>query len=187
MEKLFKIAIENEQFQDVKASNLFELKEKGILALKCQDSPNDYDVYLEDNTLVDDEEYFSFCESGTKFFLKFKKPCVTSATDIVDNTLLSLASPESQQFETDEAILDQIFLKLHRHNSITTIFAMNNDELYILSEQEADKLAERTGILEDQCDVYIDCASEELSKRIRFNDAIHLLKLYVECFKMEYE
>ena len=149
-ENVFKVAFKNKPFKEFAASTLIELKEKATVELIGGDVEHtDYDLYLEDKTLVDDEDYFTFLDSGTKLLLK-------------------------NRYE------ESVYSKLKSPNVTELFILLTDDELYDLSEEDPHELAKKLQLPENLCDVFVDCAFELLSRRIKYQEFCYFKKLYDE-------
>ena len=176
----FKIAKEDAMFKGCVASSLKELKEKGVQKLEMNCKVEYVHVYLaEDNTLVDDEDYFATCEANTRLILKGKQ--TELYFDDTDGSTKNLERTESQEYKNKNIELTEIYQKLARKNiaeGILTITSMSIDELDYLTDQTYDDLARILEIPRDVCEKIVDFASKEIKKRRELAEATQLLHLF---------
>lgn len=180
----YKIAKNDRRFKGIVAANLIELKEKCIKSLSFEGlGGNDVDVYLaEDDTLIDDQDYFATVPENTKLLIR-------EATDEQDQDYVDGGQAheisESQEFSSSSSRIKEIPDELGKRisnlgptHSILSIMGMSNTELEILSNLPSNVLIEELGFDEDLARVFMDSATKELVRRNDLNEAANLLKLY---------
>lgn len=176
----FKIAKQDGMFKGCVASSLKELKEKAVQKLEMKCKIENVHVYLaEDNTLVDDEDYFATCEANTRLILKDKQ--IEFYFDDTDGTGKYLERTESQEYKNKNIDESEIYRKLEKKNiaeGILMLTSMSIDELDLLTDQTYNDLARKLKIPEDVCEKIVDFAHKEMRKRKELAEATQLLHLF---------
>lgn len=174
----FKIAKKDGIFKGCVACSLKDLKEKAIQKLEMNCKVEDVDIYLaEDNTLVDDEDYFATCKANTKLILKKTELFF----DDTDGPTKNLERTESQECKNKNIEPAEIYGKLARKNiaeGVLMISSMSVDELDYLTDQTYVNLAKELEIPKDVCEKIIDFANKEQRKRKDLAEATQLLHLF---------
>jgi CIDE-N domain. len=178
----YKVATINKKFKGIVAANLVELKEKSVESLDIQfESLVDIHVYLaEDDTLVDDQDYFATIPENTKLIIRNSK-AVLEELDVVDAPAgfeVSESLEFSNTFRGISSDLGNKLSKLDSTQSIMNILCMTNDELEEIVNIPESILVEELGFESNVAGVLVDSASKELVRRNDLNDATNLLKLY---------
>ena len=176
----YKISHCGRLFKGIVAANLSELKAKSLESLQIEDSLDDIDVFLaEDETLVDDQDYFATIPENTKLLIK--KTTNSTGLDSVDGPAGHEIS-ESQEFSNQSTTIpDDIILKVKQlgsTNSLMSVLSMSNNELDILSSLSLNVFVEELGFDLDIARVFLDTVMKELTRRNDLDDATNLLKLY---------
>lgn len=177
----YKISYCGRLFKGIVAANLSELKEKSLESLQIEESLDDVDVFLaEDETLVDDQDYFATIPENTKLLIK--KATESTGLDLVDGPARHEVS-ESQEFsnQSTTTIPNDIILKIKQlgsANSLMGVLSMSNNELDILSSMSLDVFVKELGFDLDISRIFLDTVVKELTRRNDLEDATNLLKLY---------
>jgi len=178
----FKIAKDDKNFKGVVACNLKDLKEKSLTSLNLSSTVDHLNVYLcEDNTLIDDEDYFSFCAADTKFIVR--ENCGERENDQVDGIQTDGMLERSESLERPRRghISQDVYRKLKSmdiSNSIMVFSSLSYEDLDFISDLNPTDLAKELDISEDIADIYVDYSIKELSKRTQISDATQLLHLF---------
>lgn len=175
----YKISNCGKQFKGVVAANLSELKDKSIRSFQLETVSDHVNVYLaEDETLVDDQDYFATIPENTKLLIKEKS--LETSLDSVDGVHHEVS--ESQEFSSHSGVISEdIVIKLKQlgpTNSIMGVLSMSNSELEVLSNLSLPVLIEELGFDSGVARVFQDTVGKELMRRNDLEDATNLLKLY---------
>lgn len=168
----YKISNNGTQFKGIVAANLIDIKAKAIESLHL--SGDEFDLFLaEDNTLVDNQEYFATIPENTKLIIK-------SVKDVVDGTTHEIS--ESQELEHGHStLLGGIKSKCADTDSsscIVSLLRMTDEELDIISKSSWKAIQDEMGMQEELARVYVDSACKEMLRRKQLVDATNLLGMY---------
>ncbi|XP_066930479.1 DNA fragmentation factor subunit alpha-like [Clytia hemisphaerica] len=177
----YKISKNGQRFKGIVAANLAELKEKSIQSLQFEEPAESVEIFLaEDDTLVDDQDYFATIPENTKLLVKLNS-IDTSDLDHTDGPSHHEVS-ESQEFssrpcEIPRDLANKI-TQLGPSGSVLGILSMSNSELETLIGLPLNIFVEELNFDLDIARVFLDSAGKELTRRSDLNDATNLLKLY---------
>lgn len=170
----YKISKTDKEFKGIVAANLSDLKVKAIHSLGLDVDSDEVDIFLaEDDTLVDNQEYFATIPENTKLIIK-----ANEEKDQVDGLEVS----ESQEIEHSTYSLSEgIRLKMSNFRSshcIVALLRLSDEELEEIANSSFETLERDLSLDEDVARVCIDSAGKELLRRRELSDATELLSMY---------
>lgn len=183
----FKVALKDRKFKGIVAVNLKDLKLKSQKSLGLDSQLENINVLLsEDDTWIDDEEYFATLPDNTKLIIQDLNS--EKEIDVVDAANEQSESQEIMMSSTNKHLSDVLRSKLTSSNMvdcITSFLTMSNEELESLLSCDADTLSLELDCDKDVCEVYIDNANKELLRRQELTEAKQLLTMFERAKKFD--